>query len=158
MALPTFYDLDAPASNLAAAFDVPQAIPNHVPQLYVAADGTPLDYGGSCTPITKENVLSDFELGLYDVTDYIPEVLQEKRVTWMESLSMPLTLAAVAYSGGALATPKAAAVVTASYFAPYPVALLAAYMAWKESRSGSKYRRRPAGRRRGARKNRYVRY
>ncbi|MFB3094405.1 MAG: hypothetical protein ACE10O_00930 [Candidatus Acidiferrales bacterium] len=141
MALPTLYpQLNAPARNLAAAFDVPTAIPTPLRRQYMAADGTPIGYGNTCDPITAEMGLSELE-AWYDITEYVPEAIQEKRVTWMESFSMPLVVAAVGYGMGARPA-VTAALSAASYMAPYPVAL---FVAWRAA--GPRLRARMATRR-----------
>ena len=126
MALPSFYDLDDPSSNLAAAFDVPKAIPTPAAKRYLVGDGTTIGYGGTCDPITDGPMLSG--LDLYDVTDYVPEVLQDNRVTWMEAFSMPLAVAALGYAAHARPL-TIAALSAASYMAPYPAALATAFLA-----------------------------
>lgn len=131
MALPSLYQFTDPASNL-AAFDVPQAVPTPQRRRYVAIDGTTVGYGGTCDPITAETALSGLSgadlQAWYDMTEYVPEALQEKRITWMEAFSMPLTVAALGYSMNA--RPLAvAALSAASYMAPYWVALGVAYTA-----------------------------
>lgn len=130
MALPTLYpQLNDPARNLAAAFDVARPIPTPMRRQYLAADGTSIGYGNDCDPITAEMALSGMDLeAWYDVTEYVPEAIQEKRITWMEAFSMPLTVAALGY--GMNARPLAvAALSAASYMAPYWVALGLAYTA-----------------------------
>lgn len=163
MALPSFYDLDDPSSNLAAAFDVPRAVPTPTAQRYYVGDGTTIGYGGTCQPITAENELSGLgELDLYDITEYVPEVLQEARITWMGAFSMPLTVAALAYAMNRRPL-TIVALSAASYMAPYPAALAVAFMA-----AGPKLRGLRAGRnvrrterytppRRKGRRNRYAR-
>lgn len=167
MALPTLYpQLNEPAINL-AAFDVPRAIPTPRRRQYLAADGTSIGYGGTCDPITSEMALSGLsDLDLYDMTEYIPEAIQEKRVTWMEAFSMPLTVAALGYGMGArpLVT---AALSAASYMAPYPVALFVAFkaaeprlrvMSPSRSRNRRAAYRKPTTRARAPRRRRNVRY
>lgn len=127
MALPTLYpQLNDPARNLAAAFDVARPIPTPLRRHYMAADGTSIGYGNDCDPITDETSLSGLE-AIYDMTEYVPEVLQEKRIPWMEAFSMPLTIAALGYGMGARPA-MTAALSAASYFAPYPLAL---FVAWR---------------------------
>ena len=141
MALPTLYpQLNDPARNLAAAFDVPRPIPTPLRRQYLAADGTSIGYGGTCDPITDEPSLSELE-AIYDMTEYVPEALQEKRITWMEAFSMPLTIVALGYGMGARPA-MTAALSAASYFAPYPVA---AFVAWRAA--GPRLRAASASRR-----------
>lgn len=158
MALPSFYDLDDPSSNLAAAFDVPQPITPHRRTHYMAADGTTIGYGNTCDPIGDEPMLSG--LDLYDITEYVPEVLQDNRITWMRAFSMPLLVGSIAYAmDKRLLT--IAALSAASYMAPYPTALVGAYMIASPKFSamrGRRNRRRAPRTYRTARARRNVRY